>query len=354
MGPGDRRWHVGHVGKRNGDATGRSPAQTAHCAAFGANILARNIVPSSQDIQKRRPPRCSSSTLPLMFDIKIMYLCERGWGRLFCKFAGHRHSARDMTCTDAHSHPEDVLHRLRRLEDAVFNKADHLTTFTPFSCQVEESSSDENALTTKYIARVATKLPPINEARHLFDHFATVVQPNWGVIHVPSSRELLERTYEALSKDEEPQIANILFLFSIFAGAAFSWTPVLLRKIDSTRDKALIAAQAYSRTAQAISENAYQPVPPSTMALVAISCLAHISTHFRGLSDTEIVLRMKTLVMCRSMGIDRLDSTKSQEERRVKGCDMIEIEVQRRVWWNLVGFDWYGISASSIASSRAD
>jgi len=40
------------------------------------------------------------------------------------------------------------------------------------------------------------------------------------------------------------------------------------------------------------------------------------------------------------MSVDRLDTRKSREERAQKGCNMIELEVQRRVWWNLVGFDW--------------
>ncbi len=47
------------------------------------------------------------------------------------------------------------------------------------------------------------------------------------------------------------------------------------------------------------------------------------------------------MLMARAMEIHRLDTAKSIEQRRVKGCNMIEIEVQRRIWWHMVASDWY-------------
>ncbi|PYI02608.1 hypothetical protein BO78DRAFT_432729 [Aspergillus sclerotiicarbonarius CBS 121057] len=41
------------------------------------------------------------------------------------------------------------------------------------------------------------------------------------------------------------------------------------------------------------------------------------------------------------MRIHCLDSPKAREKRRINGCDGVEIEVQRRIWWHMVSSDWY-------------
>lgn len=176
----------------------------------------------------------------------------------------------------------------------------------------------------------------------MFNHFAQICQPNWGVLHVPSARALLERTYKAhgAGGQQGPVAEDLLLLFSIFAAAAFNWTPSLLERLKATPAEAKAAFAGYNGIAVSILDNDVSPVKPSTTALAALSNLAHLSTNSRGLSDNVLLLRLKCLLMARSMSVDRLDTRKSREERAQKGCNMIELEVQRRVWWNLVGFDW--------------
>ncbi|CAG9982285.1 unnamed protein product [Clonostachys byssicola] len=39
-------------------------------------------------------------------------------------------------------------------------------------------------------------------------------------------------------------------------------------------------------------------------------------------------------------GLHRLDTAKAREERQRNGCNEIELEVQRRIWWHMVADDW--------------
>ncbi|GJN86238.1 hypothetical protein PLIIFM63780_009817 [Purpureocillium lilacinum] len=201
--------------------------------------------------------------------------------------------------------------------------------------------------TLSAVCAACEQLPPLVQARELFNHFAQICQPNWGVLHVPSARALLERTYKARGAagqqgpvQQSPAAEDLLLLFSIFAAAAFNWTPSLLEGLKATPAEAKAAFAGYNTIAMSILDNDVSSVKPSTTALAALSNLAHLSTNSRGLSDNVLLLRLKCLLMARSMGVDRLDTRKSREERAQKGCNIIELEVQRRVWWNLVGFDW--------------
>ena len=148
-------------------------------------------------------------------------------------------------------------------------------------------------------------------------------------------------TYESIAKGkDQPGLASLLMLFSIFAGAALNWTPQMLKKLNATRQAAKGAFTTYVRLAESILDNAQQPVPPSTIALAAISTLAHVSINAEGYSLKGQLLWSRCHFMARVMRIDRLDTARSWEERRRIGCNMIEIEIQRRIWWHMVASDW--------------
>ena len=150
----------------------------------------------------------------------------------------------------------------------------------------------------------------------------------------------MERTYQSVDDGEEPLFTDILLLLSIFAGAALVWTPELLEKLNSTPTAAKAAFSAYSTLALSILDNTVQPITPSTTALEAISVLTHVLTNADGFPTKVHVLRIRGLLMAREMQIHRLDTVKCREERESKGCNLIEVELQRRIWWQIVSSDW--------------
>lgn len=162
----------------------------------------------------------------------------------------------------------------------------------------------------------------------------------------------MEQIYQSIFEGEEPSMTNLLLLFSIFASAAIAWTPQLLEKLNSTQAEAKAAFTAYSRLAMSILDN-HRPVAPSTTALAAIGNLIHLLINVNGFHVKVHSLRFRCLLMARAMKIHCLDTVKAREERRLKGCNMIEIEVQRRIWWNMVASDWWVLSAFASSASAA-
>jgi hypothetical protein len=183
---------------------------------------------------------------------------------------------------------------------------------------------------------VSRHLPPKWQGMVLLDHFVRCVQPTFGVLHIPSIRILVEQTYQGLLEGNELNSANLALLFSIFSAVSLTWTPELLNKVRATPAIAQAAFANYTDLAISLSEN----VPPSTVALEAISLLVHTLTMADGYSGKSHQLNSRAFLMARSMQLHRLDTTQSREARRLKGCDEIEVEVQRRIWWHMAASDW--------------
>ncbi|OQD86979.1 hypothetical protein PENANT_c006G11183 [Penicillium antarcticum] len=150
----------------------------------------------------------------------------------------------------------------------------------------------------------------------------------------------MEQTYQGMLDGEQPMPTNLMLLFSIFSGAALVWSPRLLENLNATQDEARAAFNNYCRLAISILEHPLEPVQPSTTAIVAIATLAHLLANTVGYSVKIGLLQTRCFLMTQALQIHRLDTAQAQEERRVKGCDMIEVEVQRRFWWNMVASDW--------------
>ena len=165
------------------------------------------------------------------------------------------------------------------------------------------------------------------------------MQPIFGVLHMPSTSNILEQTYESILDAKDPDIAVLLLLFSIFSGAALAWTPNLLEQLDATQEQVKAAFIAYTRLAMSILDSSHY-LPASTTTLTGTATLAHVIINADGFRVKNHIIWTRCLLMAREMQIHRLDTIQSHEERRLTGCNMIEIEVQRRVWWNMVAFDW--------------
>ncbi|KAF4993422.1 hypothetical protein FGRMN_6510 [Fusarium graminum] len=175
------------------------------------------------------------------------------------------------------------------------------------------------------LAHLVTQLPPFDQANLLFGHFITTIHPMLDIVNG-----------QELSRSDE-----LLMLFSIFAGAALSWTPSLLDKLGATEGHVIAGFQIYYDCALSIVDNTHRPLMSSTTAIAAVTTLA-----FVGLNADDhypiraLTLRDRCLSMCRSRMVHRMDSPSAQKERTQKGFNAIELEVQRRVWWNMVATDW--------------
>lgn len=214
------------------------------------------------------------------------------------------------------------------------------TSFSLHSLDAVEEDPDRDAsiITTRLVAQ----LPPMHQAVKLFDHFVLALNPSHGILHIPSARDTLKETYKTIQdNDEAPSRGGLLLLFSIFAGASIAWTPELLEALDATPENAKAAFKAYAHAAKVVLDDTSAPIQPPTIALAATATLAHVLFNSDdGFPVRMLELRHRCLLMMRRLQLHRLDTVTSRQERSVTGCNWIEIEVQRRIWWTTVASDW--------------
>lgn len=261
------------------------------------------------------------------------------------------------TDTLSGSNVDDILGRIRNLEEAVFketrlpssssgsrdaelsvrnantSRSLQFPAWAPIELQVPAALGDQ-ALQSD----LAKHLPPRDQGMEFFEHFIRCVQPTFAVLHIPSTRTLVEQTYHATGEaGKEPEPVNLLLLFSIFASAILTWTPQLLEKVGTTPAVAHRIFDTYNGLAISLSES----VSPSTVALEAISILVHVLTNAEGFGEQVHQLRNRAFLMARIMQIHRLDTAQSRKARRAQvDWDLVQVEQQRRVWWHMVANDW--------------
>ncbi|UCK57571.1 hypothetical protein AFCA_000490 [Aspergillus flavus] len=138
---------------------------------------------------------------------------------------------------------------------------------------------------------------------------------------------------------QEIGTARLLLLLSVFAGSMLAWTPQLLEKLNATPTEAQAAFKVYTRLAISIVDHPH-PMEPSTTALAAMATLSHMAGNSDNYPYKLPLIRFRCFSMARAMQIHRLDTPKSREQRELKGYNPIELEVQRRIWWNMLASDW--------------
>lgn len=230
---------------------------------------------------------------------------------------------------------------LMRLQPCSILPAKNSIDGFPFKFHHIKTSHDSKFSHEVDLNRLITKLPPLREARELFNHFVSTVHPNLGILHIPSTKSVVEAIYSVIAENKQPSLTDILLVYSIFAGAAISWTPILLQTLGATQENAESAFETYTSVALSVLGSSYHTIHPSTTALSAIATLGHV---VRDSDDTfperALDLRIRCHLMCQKMQIHRLDTVSSREEQRLHGTSEIDLEIQRRIWWNMVATDW--------------
>jgi hypothetical protein len=191
------------------------------------------------------------------------------------------------------------------------------------------------------VAEVVKRLPPKPTAQVLFEHFASTLHHfTNGTLHIPSARDVMEQVYRSIENGGASDPANLLLVYSIFAGAALAWTPKLVRQLNLTNAEIQGAFRNYSDVAISIVDKALGDLSQSIIALEGLVNLTNVVVNADGFSVKANLLRMHCQNMARSMDLNRIDTARVTEERRKQGYNVVELEVKRRIWWDMVATDW--------------
>ncbi|GKZ17381.1 hypothetical protein AbraIFM66951_004681 [Aspergillus brasiliensis] len=167
-------------------------------------------------------------------------------------------------------------------------------------------------------------LPPVHAALILLDHFIHSMQLNFGVLHTPSTRTLMEESHSRMQSYGSCQWMRPCFYCSVSS-------PTLL----------LSGPRSFCRTCEPSLPKPKKPMQrtvdwqptyknrissPSFMALAAVTLLTHLYTNADGLPNSVCLLRARGLLMARAMRIHCLDSPRAREQRRLNGAMKLRLK----------------------------
>ncbi|RFN45224.1 hypothetical protein FIE12Z_10505 [Fusarium flagelliforme] len=266
---------------------------------------------------------------------------------------------------------KEIFERLKRLEDIMFpvqresiqpettaqilphNVTPPVTSVQATSVQTAPAQPTPAQPTPVHAASfnnsheyLVSQLPAPAKANILLDHFAVTLHSTLCVLHIASTRRHLNNMYSLMVNNRgTPQADELLLFFSIFAGACMAWTDELLVKLEVTNAEVISDFDKYFHLAMAMADDSRKPVPQTVTAVTALANLSHVAINSDDVFPIKaLTLRSRCYYMCRAMMIHRLDAPAEQEQRNKVDTNvnpnLIDLEVQRRVWWHLVATDW--------------
>ncbi|KAM0135616.1 hypothetical protein ACHAO1_004970 [Botrytis cinerea] len=178
-------------------------------------------------------------------------------------------------------------------------------------------------------AQSLASLPSRKHARDLFEYFVANVVWIYHIIHVPTLELHLNKLYNDLDQNLQPQNDHVALLSAVFALSVYFQEAEPLSK---TRRWTLLAHKALC-AANFIGK----PTMESIQVVLLIA--QHLLPNIGGIA-TFRVLFTTAMHSARSLGFDQIDSTQSKKRRAGKALNHVELETKRRIWWHIVSTDW--------------
>ncbi|KAI5780031.1 hypothetical protein EDC01DRAFT_754418 [Geopyxis carbonaria] len=179
-------------------------------------------------------------------------------------------------------------------------------------------------------------LPPREQAEQLVRIFRERIAWMHHVIHFPTMARQIDMIYTSLV----PDLSQVALLFALMGVAMFYNSSDTNTKIKLAKSK--IYAERYMTAAWLALEEVGWTSSPNIECLQAGVVLSHMLPNV-GRFTQFFVLIGQMIRLAQAMGINQLDCPAAWEQRMLapEEQDWVSIEIQRRIWWNVVSQEWF-------------
>lgn len=197
------------------------------------------------------------------------------------------------------------------------------------------TASRENPLTVQLISF----LPKETEAMALFRYYTSYIDYLYHIILPDRVEEQVHTIYQAIEKQEPLNLNHLALLFSILASSLF-----LQLSIESS-----VYAEACSReytflTGAALIQSNYSAYPTIEGLQATMIVMHNLSNMNSHPLVNSVFIHGAIISQAKNLMLHCIDSPRWQEERRTNATDKMEVELKRRLWWDLASYDWYSMT----------
>ena len=181
-------------------------------------------------------------------------------------------------------------------------------------------------------------LPSETEMMGLLDYYCCHLDYQYHLIMIPRTRYDIMVVYEAIEENNLSivDLGVLALLFSIASSAMFF-------QLLSTQSAEYAEASSRELTylcGVALIQANYM-TSPSVAGLQATMIIGH---HMNGLSMDPLISSFfvpgAMIAQAKSLGLHIIDCPRSREDREENAYDKTELELKRRLWWDLATYDW--------------
>ena len=199
------------------------------------------------------------------------------------------------------------------------------------SCGDWTTASHENPLTVQLISF----LPKEAEAMALFRYYTSYIDYLYHIILPDRVEEQIHAIYQVIEKQELLNLNHLALLFSILASSLF-----LQLSIESS-----VYAEACSReytflTGAALIQSNYSAYPTIEGLQATMIVMHNLSNMNSHPLVNSLFIHGAIIGQAKNLMLHCIDSPRWQEERRTNAADKMEVELKRRLWWDLASYDW--------------
>ncbi|KAJ5184310.1 hypothetical protein N7472_009150, partial [Penicillium cf. griseofulvum] len=200
-----------------------------------------------------------------------------------------------------------------------------------FHAMHERLASRENPSTI----HLPSYLPPLAEALGLFRYYCKYLDFQYHVIIPSRVEQQIQTIYDRVARNETINLAHTALLFGITATALYYQ---LL--IESPEHAEPFSQESIFLAGAALIQSNYIPYP-SLEGLQATMIIGHhLSNMNLPSSVSPLFVHRSFLSQATGMGLHLVDSPRAVAERSANGFDKTNIELKRRLWWDLATYDW--------------
>jgi hypothetical protein len=192
-------------------------------------------------------------------------------------------------------------------------------------------ASRENPVTV----HLPSYLPPKAEALSLFRYYCAYLDFQYHLT-IPSQVERqIETIYERVACNEPMNFGHAALLFSIIASALY-----YKRLMESSECADLCSQETTFLAGAALIQGNYVAYPTIEGLQATMIIGHHLSNMNLPPSISSFFVHRSLMSQAISMRLHLVDSPRSVDERVANGFDKINVELKRRLWWDLATYDW--------------
>ncbi|GAQ05135.1 hypothetical protein ALT_2456 [Aspergillus lentulus] len=192
-------------------------------------------------------------------------------------------------------------------------------------------ASSENPMTVDFVFF----LPKMSETMALFRYYCQYIDYLYHVIIPSRVEDQINCIYHCIDKGLPVNLAHLPLLFSILASSVyFQYSNGLSTFAERcSREFIFLAGAALIRS----NYIACPTLEGLQASLIVMHYLPNPSFHS---SVCSLFLHATIIGQAKSLMLHCIDSSRCREEREANGFDALELELKRRLWWDIASFDW--------------